>query len=221
MKFFNIPSIISFFIILLALSISCSRAEPTITFGFISLVYHQDKDSDNFVERYTFFVIPDDEDGLENLEDLYLYHDGEQLRWHLKSSDWIKFSKDDKEWIGSRSISIQDGENLPRGRFRAVIINKGGERSSRDFIFDGPQEPRLPFPAFEINDGFYAVRSAYPDNHLLFYNDRGENIFTIKLTALEGQLSSLVYPSNARSVALWAEDTEHFTSVVTDAISLR
>ena len=197
---------------------SCSRTEPKISFGFIALTYFQERD--RFVERYSFFIIPEDEDGQENLEDLYLYHDREQLRWHLKSSDWVKFSRGGKDWIGSRSISIQEGEALPRGNFRAVLVNKGGEKSERIFTFDGPEEPRFPFPSLEISAGRYTVQSAYPSNHLLFYNDRGEILNTVKLNSLENQLSNLNYHSNSRSAALWADDPERFTSVLTNAAPL-
>ncbi|MDR0290402.1 MAG: hypothetical protein LBI06_05645, partial [Treponema sp.] len=85
-------SLLKFFvlIVLAALAASCSRTEPKITFGFIELVYYQDREKP--LERFSFFVIPEDEDGIENLEDLYLYHDREQLRWHLKSDNWITYT---------------------------------------------------------------------------------------------------------------------------------
>ena len=208
-----------FFLIILTGFISCSRSEPTIAFGFIKLVYYQDKDK--FNERYTFFIIPEDEEGIENLEDLYLYHDGDQLRWQIKSSDWIKFSKDGKDWIGSRSLAIQDGEMLPRGQFRAVLVTKGGEKSEKKFSFDAPEEPRFPFPTLTVKDGNYSVKSVYPANHLIFYDSKGEYLFHATLSALTGKISELGPSTNARTVALWAEDTNYFTSVITDAVSTR
>ena len=198
---------------------SCDRSEPKIAFGFISLTYYQERDK--FVERYSFFILPEDNDGFENLEDLYLYHDMDQLRWHLKSSDWIKFSKGGKDWIGSRSISIQEGESLPRGKFRAVLINKGGEKTEKYFSFDGPEDPRFPFPTLEISNGRYAVNSAYPNNYLIFYNERGEILNSVKLTSLENSLSIVNFQQGARSASLWAEDPEHFTSVLTNAASIQ
>ena len=197
---------------------SCNRSEPKIAFGFISLTYFQERDK--FVERYSFFILPEDEDGIENLEDLYLYHDREQLRWHLKSSDWIKFSRGGKDWIGTRSISIQEGESLPRGKFRAVLVNKGGEKTEKNFSFDESEEPRFPFPTLQISDGRYIVNSAYPNNHLIFYNDMGEILNTIKLNSLENNISALNHQPSARSASLWADDPEHFTSVLTNAASL-
>ena len=208
-----------FFIIGNVLAVSCSRSEPNIAFGFMELVYYQDRDRPQ--ERFSFFIIPEDEDGIENLADLYLYHDREQLRWHISSEDWVTHTYEGKTWIGTRSIAISDGETLPRGQYRAVLVNKGGEKTERNFTFDAPDEPRFPFPAFEIKDGNYTTDSRYPDNRLVCYDERGNYIYSAKLAKLSGPISELGLPSQARTGALWAEDAQHFTSAFTDVTSLR
>jgi len=70
---------------ILAFAVSCSRTEPSIPYGFLELTYYQDRERP--LERFSFFIIAEDDDGTENLADLYLYHDREQLRWHLSSDD--------------------------------------------------------------------------------------------------------------------------------------
>jgi len=201
------------------LAVSCSRAEPKIAFGFIELVYYQDNNKPQ--ERFSFFIIPEDEEGIENLADLYLYHDREQLRWHIKSEDWVSYVKDGKTWIGSRGIAIGEDEILPRGQYRAVLVNKGGEKSERNFSFDAPEEPRFPFPVLEINDGLYTVNSLYPGNRLVCYDEQGNYVFTANLSTLSGQISDLNIPSNARTAALWAEDAQYFTSAFTYVTTIR
>ena len=208
----------SFFFLLL-LAVSCSRTEPVITFGFIELVYYQDEGKP--LERFSFFIIPEDEDGIENLEELYLYHDREQLRWHITSGDWITYVQDGTTWIGTRSIAIGEDERLPRGQFRAVLVNKGGEKSERNFTFDAPEEPRFPFPALEITGGRYTVSSAYPSNRLVCYDEQGKYVFTVNLASLSGAVADLGIPSQARTAALWAEDTQYFTSAMTYVTALR
>jgi len=200
-------------------AVSCSRSEPKIAFGFIELVYYQEKDKPQ--ERFSFFIIPEDEEGIENLADLYLYHDREQLRWHIKSEDWISYVQDGKTWIGTRSIAIGEDETLPRGQYRAVLVNKGGEKSERNFGFDAPEEPRFPFPSLEINGGQYTVISQYPGNRLVCYDEQGNYVYTANLTNLSGQVSELEIPSNARTAALWAEDTQYFTSAFTYVTPIR
>ncbi|MDR2576106.1 MAG: hypothetical protein LBC52_06650 [Treponema sp.] len=204
---------------ILLLAISCSRTEPKIAFGFIELVYYQEKDKPQ--ERFSFFIIPEDEEGIENLADLYLYHDREQLRWHIKSEDWVSYVQDGKTWIGTRSIAIGEDEILPRGQYRAVLVNKGGEKSERNFSFDAPEDPRFPFPALEINNGLYTVNSLYPSNRLVCYDEQGNYVYTANLSILSGQISDLNIPSNARTAALWAEDTQYSTSAFTYVTPIR
>jgi len=211
--------VLLFFAVFFPLTVSCSRTEPKITFGFIELVYYQDHDKP--LERFSFFIIPEDDDGIENLEDLYLYHDREQLRWHISSDDWVIYTHDGKTWIGTRSIAIGENESLPRGQFRAVLVTKGGEKSERNFSFDAPTEPRFPFPVLEISGGRYKVDSAYPANRLVCYDEQGNHVFSVNLTSLNGTINELGIPSQARTAALWAEDAQYFTSAITYVTALR
>jgi hypothetical protein len=201
------------------LTLACSRTEPKISYGFIELVYYQGESKPQ--ERFSFFIIPDDEEGIENLDELYLYHDREQLRWQMKSDDWIIFTQSGKTWIGTRSIAFTGDGILPRGQYRAVLINKGGEKSERMFSFDAPEEPRFPFPKLSIVEGQYTASSTYPENRLICYNAEGNYITTVKLSALSGTVAGLNIPASARTVALWAEDTLYLTSACTDVVALR
>jgi len=207
------------FILAVFLAVSCSRTEPKIAFGFIELVYYQDNNKPQ--ERFSFFIIPEDEEGVENLADLYLYNDREQLRWHIKSEDWVSYAQDGKTWIGTRSIAIGEDEILPRGQYRAVLVNKGGEKAERNFSFDVPEDPRFPFPVLDISNGQYTVTSQYPSNRLVFYDDQGNYVHTETLPRMSGQLSELNIPPNARTAALWAEDAQYFTSAFTYVTSIR
>ena len=204
---------------ILFLAISCSRTEPKIAFGFIELVYYQERDRPQ--ERFSFFIIPEDEEGIENLADLYLYHDREQLRWHVKNEDWVSLVQDGKTWIGTRSIAIGEDETLPRGQYRAVLVTKGGEKSERNFSFDAPEQPRFPFPTLEISGGQYIVNSMYPGNRLVCYDEQGNYVHTVNLSNLSGQISELDIPPTARTAALWAEDTQYFTSAFTYVTPIR
>ena len=198
---------------------SCSRTEPTIAFGFIELVYYQDRNRP--LEHFSFFIIAEDDDGIENLADLYLYHDREQLRWHISSDDWVSYTESGRTWIGSRSIAIGEGEILPRGQYRAVLINKGGERTERNFSFDAPEDPVFSFPTLEISGGRYAVVSDYPENRLVCYDEQGYYVHTASLDSLSGSISDLGLPPNVQTAALWAQDAQRFTSAFTDVAAIR
>ncbi|MDR3248250.1 MAG: hypothetical protein LBT39_05635 [Treponema sp.] len=215
----GLPLVLALFLTLLPGFISCSRAEPSIDFGFLQLVYYQGDEGPE--ERFNFFVIPQDDDGVENLDELRLYHDREGLGWTLTSEDWIRYDEENHTWIGSRSIAMSGGENLPRGVYRAVLVNKGGEKTERNFTFDAPADSRFPFPTLVIGEGRYQVESQYPENKLLCYDGQGNSVQTISLQGLSGEVSSLNLPSSIRSLALWADDSEYSTSALTSMVSVR
>ncbi|MDR0301382.1 MAG: hypothetical protein LBI04_03610, partial [Treponema sp.] len=184
-----------------SLFVSCSSSKPEIPYGFINLVMYEEESGHK--EYFSFFVIAEDEDGIENLEELYLYNDKEQLRWKINSDEWISLTQDNRTWIGSRSITMQEGA-LPRGVYRAVLVNKGGERGERFFTYDA--DVRHPFPQIEIESGMYTIKSEWPSNRLVCYDRAGNYISTVELPSLSGSVSRLNLPSAVRTVALWTED---------------
>ncbi|MDR3170015.1 MAG: hypothetical protein LBU17_00135 [Treponema sp.] len=198
---------------------SCSESEPRIPYGIIRLVYYQGSAQPE--ERFSFFIIAEDDDGIENLDELYLYHDREGLRWLLSAEDWVSFEEEGTTWIGSRSIAMIENERLPRGQYRAVLVNKGGERTERTFSFDAPENPRYAFPTFTISEGHYTIGSKYPAHFLICYDGEGNFLKTIAVTTLEGTFSKLGLPSGAKTVALWAEDDEYYTAAFTNGIPIR
>jgi hypothetical protein len=194
---------------------SCTNSRPEITYGYIQSVLYMTNDGPR--EYFSFFIIPHDDDGLENLDELFLYNDREQLRWQIKSDEWISHTQDGKNWIGTRSITVRDG-NLPRGVYRAVLTNKGGEKTERNFTFDG--NVRYTFPDLEIANGNYTVRSEWPANRLIGYDSSGNYSVTVSLSSMSGRVSDLMFPSNVRTVALWAEDANSFCSAFTNVVSV-
>ncbi|MDR0706480.1 MAG: hypothetical protein LBF60_01205 [Treponema sp.] len=205
-----------FYLAFLALVLAaCSRTEPEISYAVMRLAYVQENGV--VKERFSFFALAADEDGIENLDDLYLYHDREGLRWHLSERDWIALQQDGKMWVGSRSIAMIDEEPLPRGLYRTVLVNKAGEEAVRSISFDPPVEPRFPFPSLNVADGNYAIDSKYPVNYLLGYDEKGNYVQTVRAPALRGAIADLKFNSTVKSTALWAEDQLYSTSALTDA----
>jgi len=210
-------SFLTVFVLAIFWSVSCTNSKPDITFGFLQLVLYQTEEGPR--EQFSFFIIPEDEDGIENLDELYLYHDREQLRWQLKSDEWVTYTQGERTWIGTRSIAVTDGGGLPRGLYRAVLVNKGGESAERTFTFDSAV--RYPFPELEITDGIYTVKSNWPVNRLVCYDRSGNYIATVKLSSLTGEVSGLNLSSNARTAALWTEDEDNNISAFTNVVSVR
>jgi hypothetical protein len=200
----------------LLLCFSCSQSEPEIKYGGLELVYYEN--GGNPVERLSFFVLPSDGDGIEDLEELRLYHDWEGLSWRLTSDDWVRQSVNGQVWIGSRAIALEDGGSLPRGQYRAVLIDKGGEKTEKFFTFDASET--RPFPAFSVTGGWYRIESAYPRQSLIVYDNEGSYLISVDPPSMEGEISVLGLPSQARSLALWASDPEHSVSAFTDVVPI-
>ena len=198
---------------------SCSRAEPRILYGFMEKTYLWGTERPE--RQYSFFILSEDDDGIENLSELHLFHDREGLRWLVTAEDWIQFEEDGRTWIGSRNIAMYAGAPLPRGQFRAVLFNLGGERTERTFAFDVPEVSPHPFPHFYVADGLFRLESRYPVNRLLSYDDQGNIVQTITLTAAAGYLSDLNIPHNVIGVSLWAEDPLYRISALTQVVSVR
>ena len=192
---------------------SCSNSEPVISYGFLQLVLYQGDTQPQ--EHFSFFILAEDDDGFENLDELYLYHDREQLRWRINSEDWVHHAQDGKDWIGTRGISMQGG-SLPRGVYRAVLVNKGGKTTQRNFTYDGVV--RFPFPEITVSDGAYSVNSRWPVNRFIIYDSSGNYISAVTLDSLSGNFSQLRLPSSARTAALWVEDEDNFCSAFTNVV---
>jgi hypothetical protein len=198
---------------------SCSQSAPEIVYGSLELIYYEN--GGNPVERFTFFVLPRDDDGMDNLDELWLYHDWEGLSWQLSSKDWISQTVDGNTWIGTRAVAMMDGSPLPRGQYRAMLVNKGGSRAERLITFDAPVEQDKPFPFLSIRGDEYHIDSRYPQQNLLAYDNEGNYLLTITPFSLEGNITSLGLPSQAESLSLWARDPARSVSAFTDVVPLR
>jgi len=206
-------TLIIFFALIIIMSISCTKSEPVISYGFLQIVLYQEETQPR--EYLSFFILAEDDDGFENLDELYLYHDREQLRWRIKSDEWIHYNHEGKDWIGTRSVATVAG-TIPRGVYRALLVNKGGESAQRNFTYDGAA--RYPFPEITVSEGEYTINSQWPVNRFIIYDSSGNYINTVFIESLSGSFSQLSLPSQARTAALWAEDEENHYSAYTNVV---
>jgi hypothetical protein len=197
---------------------SCSRTEPRIPFGFMELTYYPGEARPQ--ERFSFFFIAEDDDGMANLEELRLYHDRDGLEWILSHEDWVYLEEGERYWIGSRSIAMIEDGTLPRGLYGAVLFNKGGEKTEQLFTFDAPENPRFPYPSFRLEGSNFSINSQYPENFFIVYDQQGNIVRTIPVVNTFGNTFELELPNNARLLALWARDEVYHTSALTEALAL-
>jgi hypothetical protein len=197
---------------------SCSQAAPRLVAVSFKLIYRQSGPS--YVERLSCFAFAEDEDGDADLEELRIVNDRAQLYWQLTSQDWISVVKTGQTWFGSHTLSMPDGGKIPRGVYRIVLLDKGGERDERTMSFEAPLASERPFPSLSFIEGRFAVSSAYPKNLLVVYGASGTVLRSVELSAKSGAIADLSLGQTARSAALWAEDEAGSVAVLTDPVPL-
>ncbi|MFA6505101.1 MAG: hypothetical protein WCT14_03325 [Treponemataceae bacterium] len=199
-----------------ALLFSCSHAAPRLDSVSLRLVYRAAG-----VERLSFFALVADEDGFLDLDALHLLNNSSQLYWSLSAKDWLKVERTGETWIGSHTIAMADDAKFPRGAYRAVLVDKGGDRIERTVAFDPPLASARRFPSLSGTKGRYRVISEYPKNVIVGYDSSGAQSRTVQLKAKEGLLSELELGPAIQSIALWAEDEESRVAALTDPVSIK
>jgi hypothetical protein len=198
---------------------SCSQAAPRLVAVSLRLVYYRTGAAVS--ERLSCFVLADDDDGEADLEELRIINDRAQLYWTLKSSDWLSVVKTGQTWFGSHAISMPEGMRFPRGTYRIVLVDKGGERNERTVAFEAPIVSERPFPTLSIEDGSYIVTSNYPKNLLVTYGASGAILRSLELTARSGKIADLSLGPNVHSIALWAEDEGSSVAAFTQSVTIK
>ncbi|MDR2803286.1 MAG: hypothetical protein LBB22_03230 [Treponema sp.] len=198
---------------------ACSRSAPVIAFSTMTLNYIENDSGP--VPTLNFFVIANDDDGYEDLAELRLYNDYDGLIWSFTPDNWIRYDESGNIWLGSNRIAMAGGEAFPGGQYRAVLIDKGGERTERTFGFEVPAVPLHQFPKLTVSEGEYKIDSDYPELYFLCYNADGSYRSSVKVEAKTGTIASLRLGSDILTISLWAHDSARSTSALTKMTPVR
>jgi hypothetical protein len=128
-------------------------------------------------ESLSVFASIKDDDGIDDVETLWVVNDAEALAWKFTNEDWTKKTEGADDWIGEAGLVRQDYAAMPRGEYRLVAVDAAGERVEKAFSVEGsfPETP-APTPILEKN-GLRAA-SAWPETLLLAYDAAGDLIAT-------------------------------------------
>ena len=164
------------FPLFLTLSLAgCSGSSPEIVDVFFQIVMMNDLESGSVDQRLSLLVLPDDPDGVEDLDSLFLIHDGQELFWTLRSEEWQSLKEEEGNWIGSSVFSMPDGSVLPSGEYRVLLRDLSGETAETQFYLNArqidTQALNFPFPTVRQNRIF--ITSAFDRNTLLVYETGG------------------------------------------------
>ena len=198
---------------------ACSQSDPKIVSSSFRLAYRSSGAA--ISETLSFFVLASDDDGIADLESMYLLNDEAQIFWKLSVDDWLVSERSGETWVGSHALSMPGGAPFPRGTYRAVLMDKGGSRSERPVFLNAPKELRHPYPTFSIGAGRYTAASSWPRNSIATYDASGAILGVENLKAKEGILADLKLGANVVSIALLAEDDENFVTALTPPVKIR
>ena len=119
--------ILTLFIFLLA---GCSDSAPKITQTFWQINLMHDNQTGLDTQMLTMFVMAGDDDGIDDIDTMYVINDDQQLFWKLsgKNLRMERFGQGET-WIGSNFITMTGGDPIPSGKYRVVLLDSSGERA--------------------------------------------------------------------------------------------
>ena len=115
---------------------ACSESAPKIsqTFWQINLV-HDNKTGKN-TQALTIFVMASDDDGVDDMDKMYVINDEHQLFWEISGKD-LRLEKygENEVWMGSSLITMTDPEeSIPSGTYRIMLLDSSGERAKTSVV---------------------------------------------------------------------------------------
>jgi len=139
-------------------------------------------------ESLSVFATIRDDDGLDNILELWVVNDDSAQAWKLTDADWIKVAEGADTWIGASALATPELAGMPRGPYRLVAIDAAGQRVEREFRVSGSfPDKKAPVAAF--SGGRLSISSAWPETLALAFDGTG---LLIASPGASAQPSSLV-----------------------------
>jgi hypothetical protein len=149
---------------------SCGGKAPEIALVEWRLELRPSKDG--AYESLSAFASIRDDDGIEDIAELFLVNDAEAYAWPLTNADWTKRREGADDWIGAAGFVRPDFGPMPRGEYRIVAIDAAGESVERAFTVEGAF-PSLAAPELTYERGAASLRSSWPETLILGYDATG------------------------------------------------
>jgi len=164
--------------ILLVLFGGCTGEAPEIRQIFWQLDLAYDPVADLKYETLSVFVHVADDDGVEDVDLLYILQDQHELVWELNAESWSKFENGEEVWIGSNNIRMGEGSPFPRALYRLIVIDKAGERSSDEFFINTEElDARTgAFPTVSVSGDALQLEGNFKEFTLWFYDEAWDRV---------------------------------------------
>jgi len=209
---------ISFVVALVLFLSTCSGSVPKIGQLVWQINLIQKAEESSSYAELSIFILVNDEDGISDIDKIYIINDEAELFWVLDSNSWKMKVISGENWLGSNSIRMNDYSNLPTGTYRVLVIDKAGERDSRIFYISSEMENSISgnlFPILVIDDSIQ-LESGLQDNTLWVYDDLMEIIKKYKIE--HGKINKSIINNDtsnkARWISIYSYDSESGTGLI-------
>ena len=187
----------------------CSVEPPEVMALGARLVVHATGPDGGTDERLSVFASVSDGDGVDDIEYLFIVHDASELCWTLTADEWQRNDEGSAVWIGSNGLDAP-GATVPRGEYRAVIVDRAGERSDRRFSLSAPETSAYDVPSVRLSGTSAVIGSAYPSNTAFFLDAGGNVVMTVPVSrgtvALDSLWANGLWRSGADYLAVYGFD---------------
>ena len=115
---------------------SCSESAPKISQTFWQVNLMHDQTTGKNSQALTLFVMASDDDGVDDMDKMYVINDENQLYWEISGKD-LRLEKygESEVWIGSNFITMTDpSDPIPSGTYRVMLLDSSGERAESSVV---------------------------------------------------------------------------------------
>lgn len=151
-------------------------------------------------ESLSVFATIRDEDGLDNIGELWVVNDDSAFAWKLTDADWIKVMEGSDTWIGASALASPDLSGMPRGAYRLIAIDAAGQRTEREFRVSG-SFPERKAPTAAYSGSLLSVHSTWPETLALAFDGTGLLIASPGAPAQPSSLAAVFGPDVAARAA--------------------
>ncbi len=155
-----------FAISLLFSLISCASKPPEILQTRWNIYAYLDRVTNTRYQALSLFLNLNDPEGIDDIEKIYLINDKHELFWKLDDSNWVKEKVGTSTWIGSNKIVTTDRKTFPRGNYRVIVYDFGGNST----------ETNIPIETPHINIAHITFPSVIIKGNTLFLQDKRSRV---------------------------------------------
>jgi len=175
------------------LPLACTGSPPEILEVLWEIRLERDRDSGLVSESLSLFVKPNDPDGTEDLEEMFLIQDQEELFWRLDPDSWSQSGSGSDLWIGSNNLRLPDGARFPDGEYRILLRDVSGESAEQSISLRAPSvsEARGYLPQVSVGAESIGIQPRDRDYVLWLYDLGGTFVSAVPVRRGSQPLGSL------------------------------